>query len=181
MRKLLAALLLLVVSCAPALAANCSAYPYTLQNGQTADANQVMSNFNTVLSCGNNQLLGVNNNLSDLQSASTARTNLGLGTASTKAASDPAQSTVMTYAGSPASDHDVAYISVSGGVSSIATTGISFPNLLLTTGNLAGLSSLSTSRNNLGLGSIATVNVTYSTSGPTGGANVNDVWIQYVP
>lgn len=37
-------------------AANCSAYTYTLTNGTTADANQVMSNFNNILNCGNNNL-----------------------------------------------------------------------------------------------------------------------------
>lgn len=77
MKKILPFFLLLL-SATPALAANCSPYPYTLQNGQTADANQVMSNFNNILTCGNNNVLGVNNNLSDLQSPATARTNLGL-------------------------------------------------------------------------------------------------------
>lgn len=76
-----AALLLVLGTSDFALAQNCAAYPYTLTNGQTADANQVMANFNTIRSCGNNNLLGKNNNLSDLQSAATARTNLGLGTA----------------------------------------------------------------------------------------------------
>src|ERR1700730_9802791 len=42
--------------------ASCPSYPYTLSNGTTADANQVMSNFNTVLNCANGapQLSGVN-------------------------------------------------------------------------------------------------------------------------
>lgn len=34
-------------------AANCPAYNYILTNGQVADANQVMNNFNTVLACAN--------------------------------------------------------------------------------------------------------------------------------
>ena len=68
-----------------ARAANCSNYPYTLQNGQTADANQVMANFNNVLNCTNSNLLGAANNLSDVTSASTSRTNLGLGAAATEA------------------------------------------------------------------------------------------------
>ena len=67
----------------PAMADNCTPYSYTLANGTTADASQVMSNFNTILACGNSQLLGKSNNLSDLPSAPTARTNLGLGTGST--------------------------------------------------------------------------------------------------
>ncbi len=36
---------------ANALAANCPPYPYTLQNGQPADANQVMDNFNAIRNC----------------------------------------------------------------------------------------------------------------------------------
>ncbi len=78
---IVAAALLVIGSSDLARAQNCAAYPYTLTNGQPADANQVMSNFNTVRGCGNNSLLGKNNNLSDLQSPATARTNLGLGTA----------------------------------------------------------------------------------------------------
>lgn len=34
----------------------CSAYTYTLTNGTTADANQVMSNFNSILNCANSSL-----------------------------------------------------------------------------------------------------------------------------
>lgn len=78
-KYLLALGLFLVSGMDYAHAANCAAYPYTLTNGQTADANQVMADFNNILSCGNNNLLGKNNNLSDLQSPPTARTNLGLG------------------------------------------------------------------------------------------------------
>jgi hypothetical protein len=50
---LLAALLL---SPAAATASTCCAYSYVLTNGQTADANQVMSNFNSILNCANNFL-----------------------------------------------------------------------------------------------------------------------------
>jgi hypothetical protein len=81
---LAAAALLLIGSSEFAHAANCAAYPYTLLNGQTADANQVMANFNNVLNCGNNNLLGKNNNLSDVNSAATARFNLGVGAAGTE-------------------------------------------------------------------------------------------------
>lgn len=81
-KSILAAAALLIIGTSDfAHAANCSSYPYTLTNGQPADANQVMANFNNILSCGNNSLLGKNNNLSDLQSPTTARANLGLGTA----------------------------------------------------------------------------------------------------
>lgn len=70
--------LLLVLGCSdPSHAANCSSYPYTLTNGQTADANQVMADFNNILSCGNNNLLGKANNLSDVTSPATSFFNIG--------------------------------------------------------------------------------------------------------
>lgn len=92
---LVAALLLIVGTSDFAMAQNCAAYPYTLTNGQTADANQVMANFNTIRSCGNNNLLGKNNNLSDLQSAATARTNLGLGAAAVEGLSNTTAGAVV--------------------------------------------------------------------------------------
>ena len=52
--KIIAALLgfLLLGSCAPsAYALTCPGYTYVLTNGQLADANQVMANFNTALNC----------------------------------------------------------------------------------------------------------------------------------
>ena len=54
-RKVLPALFALSLSVQAALAANCTSYPlpYTLTNGQTADATQVMANFNDVLNCVN--------------------------------------------------------------------------------------------------------------------------------
>ncbi len=51
--KIIAVLFALVVSVSPAFAQNCGPYPNTLTNGQPADANQVMANFNTVLNCLN--------------------------------------------------------------------------------------------------------------------------------
>lgn len=57
-----------------ARATNCSSYPFTLTNGTVADANQVMSNFNSILSCANANLAhnGVNSDITQL----TAVTNL---------------------------------------------------------------------------------------------------------
>ena len=72
-----------VSAIAPAMAQNCTAYTYTFTNGTTADAGQVNSNFNTIMTCGNTQLLGKNSNLSDVPNKPTARTNLGLGNGST--------------------------------------------------------------------------------------------------
>lgn len=48
--------LLLALIAGPSLAANCPSFTYTLTNGTTADANQVMANFNTLLNCSNNNL-----------------------------------------------------------------------------------------------------------------------------
>ena len=51
-RRMLAALVSLLL-CIGAAAAQCGAYPNTLANGQPADANQVMANFNFILNCLN--------------------------------------------------------------------------------------------------------------------------------
>lgn len=42
-----------------ASATTCPSTPYTLTNGTTADATQVMANFNSLLSCSNNSLLPI--------------------------------------------------------------------------------------------------------------------------
>ena len=80
-------MILFLLSGMDAHADNCSAYPYTLQNGQVADANQVMANFNNVLNCANNNLPGIPVSIANggtgATDASNARTNLGLGTLAT--------------------------------------------------------------------------------------------------
>jgi hypothetical protein len=59
--KRFAVLLFLVIFSSPVFA-SCPSLPYSLTNGTTADAGQVMSNFNSVQNCANNavQLNGVN-------------------------------------------------------------------------------------------------------------------------
>ena len=58
MKRLLALLALgFAMLAGPALASNCPTYPFTLTNGQTADANQVMANFNSILTCANTTLV----------------------------------------------------------------------------------------------------------------------------
>ena len=54
--KALLAALALVFAPLAARAVNCPGYSYILTNGQVADANQVMSNFNTIMNCANNVL-----------------------------------------------------------------------------------------------------------------------------
>lgn len=73
MRKLLLTLALWFIAATPALASNCSPYPFTLQNGQTADANQVMANFNNVLNCANSNLAhnGANSDITSITGLTT--------------------------------------------------------------------------------------------------------------
>ena len=52
----LAAVLALVFVPSASWAVTCTSFPYTLTNGQTADANQVMANFNNLLTCSNTLL-----------------------------------------------------------------------------------------------------------------------------
>lgn len=57
-------------------AASCGAYPFTLTNGTTADANQVMSNFNTVRTClvTNAAEAGANSSITSLSGLTTPLT-----------------------------------------------------------------------------------------------------------
>lgn len=70
MKKLIVSALaaVLALCAAPALAANCSSFAYTLTNGQVADATQVMANFNNLLSCANSNLAhnGANSDITSL-------------------------------------------------------------------------------------------------------------------
>lgn len=83
MKNLLCALgaLLLTLAFAaatPAGATNCSSYPYTLTNGQTADATQVMANFNSILSCANTTLArsGANSDITSMAAVTITNSNL---------------------------------------------------------------------------------------------------------
>lgn len=70
----LAAVLLAVLWLPPrAHAANCSGNPFTLTNGQTADATQVMANFNNLVTCANTNLAhnGANSDITSLSGLAT--------------------------------------------------------------------------------------------------------------
>jgi hypothetical protein len=85
LKRFLVAALLLVGLSSPALASNCPAYPYTLTNGSTADANQVMANFNSILNCGNNNLAhnGANSDITSLSGLTTPLSKAQGGTGNT--------------------------------------------------------------------------------------------------
>ena len=55
----------------PAVAQSCSAYSFTLTNGTTADASQVMANFNAIMTCANSNLAhnGANSDITSLSAA----------------------------------------------------------------------------------------------------------------
>jgi hypothetical protein len=71
MNKLLA-LLFYLMSCLPAAAGVPCALPFNLQNGQPADATQVMANYNALVSClGNAAAAGVNNDITQITGLTT--------------------------------------------------------------------------------------------------------------
>lgn len=115
------------------------------------------------------------NNLSDVGSASTSRTNLGLGNAATKSVANNSNSTVPTLDGSSISNNDIAVFNSDG---SLHDNGTAITSVMQKSNNLSDLTSAATARGNLSLGSIATHNVTISTSAPSGGSD-GDIWFRY--
>lgn len=89
------------------------------------------------------------NNLSDLASASTARTNLGLGTMATATATD-----YLTKAGNLTGLADLPTARTNLGLGTMATATAS--DYLSKAGNLGGIADLAVARTNLGLGTMAT-------------------------
>lgn len=107
--------------------------------------------------------LAVASNLSDLNNASTARTNLGLGTAAVKSASNACSTVLVSPTGSLTGCH-IAVFSGTGGTikDGGAAPTISGLGGLAKANNLSDVNSTSSARNNLGLGSSVTLNASCS-------------------
>ena len=99
------------------------------------------------------QFLLAANNLSDVASASTSRTNLGLGTAATKASSASGATVLAAISGAITIGHYAQFVDTSG---TIQDGGAAPAGVLLSANNLSDVNSASTSRTNLGLGTAAT-------------------------
>src|SRR5260221_4887847 len=98
LRRFLLALLLACPPLGSAWALNCSSNPFTLTNGQIGDATQVMSNFNNLLNCANNNL-AKNGANSDITSLSALSTPLSASQGGTSVASSGAAGNVLTSDG----------------------------------------------------------------------------------
>jgi hypothetical protein len=106
--------LALICLASPSYAQNCSAYPYTLTNGSSADASQVQGNFNSIQTCANSNLAhnGSNSDITSLSGLTTALskaqggTGNGTGQPSGAASGDlsgsfPSPTVVTTHLSSP--------------------------------------------------------------------------------
>jgi hypothetical protein len=70
MKRVLVALFLVMLG-SPAWANTCPSYTYTLTNGTTADASQVMSNFNTIMNCASYFIGGTSGGTATAQTLTT--------------------------------------------------------------------------------------------------------------
>lgn len=134
-----------------------------------ADTNGTISDGGAV-----SQFLLAANNLSDVASVSTSRTNLGLGTAATKTASDNTKTVVAMISGSITAGHYPQFADSSG---TLQDGGAEPAGVLLAANNLSDVNSVSTSRTNLGLGTAAVANASASgvLAAVTGSFTINHV------
>lgn len=150
-------------SVATKTASNASLTNAVMQNGTPVIGNipQYNDTNGTIIDSGTavSAFLLKANNLSDLSSASTARTNLGLGTAATANASS-ATGTVAAVSGSTVNGNLAAFNNTTG---TIDDSGFAASQFLVKTNNLSDLTNASTARTNLGLGTAATANASSAT------------------
>lgn len=162
MKRILLGLALLFVVTPPAAASNCAAYPYTLQNGQVADANQVMANFNSILDCGNSNLAHNGAN-SDITSITGLTTPLGPSQGGT-GVTTPIGSAALQNVGTTGANlcllnTNCVWSGVSTFTGSVQLQGaVALTTALSVSNGGTGSSSAVGARTNLGLGTLATLN-----------------------
>ena len=110
-RLILKAAVVLSLLAGAAHAGSCNPYPYTLVNGQLADANQVMADFNLIRNCALNNLAsnGANSDITSLNGLLTPLSVAQGGTGNTSGTSPTA--TALTPGGTIAMTGDVTYTS----------------------------------------------------------------------
>jgi hypothetical protein len=175
MKALLAALVLLLAPVA-ALAATCPTYPYTLTNGTTADADQVMANFNAILNCVNNNVpilttpINISIGGTGATTAAGAAANLGVLQASNNLSDVASTTTAVTNLGA---------LLAANNLSDVASTTTALINLggLAKTSNLSDVSSASTALANLGGAPLASPTFTGTPAAPTATAGTSTTQI----
>ena len=129
-------------------------------------------------------LLYAANNLSDLSSSITARTNLGLGSLATMSSitdTEIATTIGLTKGGTGATNATAARTALGLGTAATSNTSafMAAGTGCLKSANLSDVSNSGTARGNLGLGSIATKAITVSTSSASGTPGDGDLWFKY--
>ena len=169
-RLILAAVLALLAS--PALASNCNPFPYTLTNGTTADASQVMSDFNNLLSCANSNLAhnGVNSDINTLSGLTTPLTTAqgGTGNGSGNIPGTAATATALVNPRTIGMTGDVVWTSASFNGSANVTGTSTIQPLAVITGDIANGAVTSTQ---IATGGVALTNLATQAAGTIVGNN----------
>lgn len=140
---------------APPTAATSTQVQTVIGSGVYDTAGSASSAQSAAIASSSSTSLQISNNLSDISSASTARTNLGLGSAATTSSSayDVAGSATTAQSNAEAASDPLGSAATVQGLA------------LLKANNLSDLASITTARTNLGLGTSSIVNI--GTSGST--------------